>query len=406
MTTEGTIPTRLFVYVGSYARSAGDEARPGGIVVFTADPENGSLEHQSEAGVGLEAGFLCVSPDLRTIYAVDEKKNDGRGPVRPAASISAFSRHVEDGSLAFLNSRPAFGPFPTYLSMDPTGARLVSASHGSFDHVERIVRTEDGFEIETVYDDSTVTLYGVDATGAIQAALDVQVLTGHGVDPHPSSPQAGGHPQASAHAHSATFDPSGRYVLVADKGVDKIYSYAFDPAGSGLDVVSVYDAPAGSAPRHIAFHRELPFVFVADELASTVTTFRFDSLSGALTALKRISATSPGYVGTNEPADIQVHPGGRFVFVNNRGEDSVVAFRINQETGELTFVDMARLATSIHPGLAARSFNFDPSGRFLFVGDRPAGKVLTFVVDGDTGRMTQAASTDVKEPAFVLVVAG
>jgi 6-phosphogluconolactonase len=406
VTTEGTIPTRLFVYVGTYGGGAGDEARPGRIVVFTVDPADGSLQRQSEAGVGLEAGFLCVSPDLRTIYVVDEKKNDGRGPVNPAASVSAFARSIEDGSLTFLNSRPAFGAFPTYISMDPTGARLVTASHGSFDHVERIVRTEDGFEIENFYDDSTVTMYSVDGTGAVLAVLDVQVLTGHGVDPHPSSPQAGGHAQASAHAHSATFDPSGLYVLVADKGVDKIYSYAVDPAGSELVVASVYEAPAGSAPRHIAFHRELPFAFVADELASTVTSFRFDPLGGKLTALHRISATSPGYVGMNEPADIEVHPVGRFVYVNNRGEDSVVGFKIDQETGELTFVDLAKLAPSLHPGLAARSLQFDPSGNFLFVGDRPANAVVTFAVDGETGQMTKVASSDVRDPAFVLVITG
>jgi len=87
-------------------------------------------------------------------------------------------------------------------------------------------------------------------------------------------------------------------------------------------------------------------------------------------------------------------------------EDGVVGFKIDQETGELMFVDVAKLAPSIHPGLAARSLKFDPSGKFLFVGDRPANQVVTFVVDGETGHMTKVASSDVSQPAFVLVVAG
>jgi 6-phosphogluconolactonase len=393
-----------FIYVGTYA-DPDDASVPGRIVVMTLNQNDGSLGYQGEAGVGLEAGFLCVSPDLTSLYAVDERKTDGRGPVGPAASVNAFARGVEDGSLTLRNSFTAFGPFPTYLSTDPSGKRLVVASHGSFDHVERIVRTPRGIETEFVYDDSAVALYDLGDDGSILSALDVQVLSGHGVDPH-SSPQAGGHAQASAHAHSAAFDPSGQYVLVADKGVDKIYSYRVDATSSELVLSSVYAAQAGSAPRHVAFHPNLPFAFVTDELASTVTSLRFDPTDGSLRALSSVRSTTASYVGMNEPADVQVHPGGRFAYVNNRGEDSVVGFEIDRSTGELTYIDMARLASSVHPGLAARSLKFDPSGRFLLVADRPANRVLTFSVDDETGQLTKVASAEVRQPAFILVVPG
>jgi 6-phosphogluconolactonase len=393
-----------FVYVGTYA-DPDDASVPGRIVVMRMDHSDGSLGYQGEAGVGLEAGFLCVSPDLTALYAVDERKTDGRGPVGPAASVNAFTRRANDGSLTFRNSCSAFGPFPTYLSTDPTGTRLVVASHGSFDHVERIVRTPGGVETEFVYDDSAVALYNLGEDGSILSPLDVHVLSGHGVDPH-ASLQAGGHAQASAHAHSAAFDPSGQFVLVADKGVDRIYSYRVAVECSELVLSSVYTAPAGSAPRHVAFHPDLPFAFVTDELASTVTSHRFDPTDGRLTALSSVPSTTASHVGMNEPADVQVHPGGRFVYVNNRGEDSVVGFEIDQTTGELTYVDVAKLAPSAHPGLAARSLKFDPTGRFLLVADRPANQVLTFSIDDQTGQLTKVASAEVSQPAFILVVAG
>ena len=396
--------TGWFAYVGSYSEANGGESpAKAGIRVFALDSGSGSLSLLSATMPGMEAGYLCVSRDRRFLYAVDERKNDGRGPVGPAATVKAFAIDRQRGALTPINSQPAFGAFPTYVSMDPAGRWVVTASHGSFDHVERVIKTEHGFVIENVYDDSTVSLYPVAGDGALQPAADVQVLRGHGIDPCESK-QAGGHPQASAHAHSAAFDPWGRFVIVCDKGADKIYSYPIDAASGRFGNPTVYSATAGSAPRHPAFHPTKPWVFVSNELASTVSCFAYNSADGSLLHVQTITATSPEYSGSNEPADIQVHPSGRFVFVNNRGEDSVVGFAVDQDTGKLRYLGCYRLAKSIHPGLAARSMQFDAAGRFMLVADRPANAVLTLAVNPDTGSLSLVATTSVPQPAFVLIV--
>lgn len=121
--------------------------------------------------------------------------------------------------------------------------------------------------------------------------------------------------------------------------------------------------------------------------------------------MSSVTAASPGFDGYNEPADVQIHPDGQLVFVSNRGEDTVVAFALDTDTGLLAFAHSVSIATSPHPGLAARSITFDESGRFLFVPDRPADRVLTYAVDGRTGAVTSVSETPLPQPAFILATA-
>ncbi|WNM23591.1 lactonase family protein [Demequina capsici] len=390
--------TRLFV--GTYAAGDGSgRDGEGSIQTWIVDPASGVLSLHSKVEPGIEAGYFALAPDGRTLVAVDERKTDGRGPVGRPAAVMAF-RVADDGlTLNKVSQQAAFGPFPTYVSVHPSGRAAAVASHGSFEHVERVVQTESGFDIEFIYDDSTVTIYALSSDGSLGSAVDVVVLSGHGVDPH-ESPQAGGHPQAAAHAHSAQFDPSGEFVVVCDKGTDRILVYRL---GSDLKLAhaSTFVAPPGSAPRHIVFHPSRPLAFVSDELASTVSSFTFDPSSGALRHVGTVSSLAPNPSRSNEPADIQVDPAGRYVLVNNRGQDSIVSLAIADD-GTLRFANSAQLAQSIHPGLAARSFRFDHSGRWLFVADRPANTVITFEFDLESGAMREASRAGVSQPAFVL----
>jgi 6-phosphogluconolactonase len=386
---------RLIAFVGSYSNPSNPDA--GGIDVFEISRDGQALTALSRVSEPKEAGYLVYAPTMRTLYAVDERKSDGRGPVQPAARVHAFAVDQRDGRLSWLNSRLAPGPRPTFLSVNEYQRVLVSANHGDFEHVERVVRTPEGkWTVEYVYDDSTVLLYDLEQGGHIGELRDVKVLAGHGKDPN-FSPQAGGHAQASAHAHCAVFDPSGRYVLVCDKGTDQILVYA---PGSALQLVSTYRFPVTTGPRHIAFDSSSSIAFVTCEFASNLASFAFDAACGELSILDQVRTTEPSYDGVNEPAEVRVHPSGRFVYVNNRGEDSIAWFRIDN-TGKLTRLGHVSIARSIHPGLAARSFALDPTGSFMLVADRPANLVRSYSVDGATGELAPLAEVPVLEPAFV-----
>ncbi|GAA4045403.1 lactonase family protein [Agromyces indicus] len=394
MTTHDDSARRLVAFVGAYA--SGPAGGDGGITVLAVEHDGDRITRLSGTTEPKEAGYLVYSPSTSTLYSVDERKTDGRGPVDPPAAVHAFRVDQADGGLTPLNWRAAPGPRPTYLALDADRGVLVCANHGDFEHVERIIRTAEGWDVEYVYDDSTVLLYGLESDGAIGRLRDVVVFDGHGPDPN-TSPQAGGHAQASGHAHCAVIDRSGRYVVVCDKATDLITVFTL---GDRLTKTSEYRMPPQTGPRHLVFDIEGTRAYVTCEFSSEVASFTFDPENGTLELIEKVTTTGEGFTGLNEPADLRLHPYGRFVYVNNRGEDSLAWFHID-ESGRMTRVGHVPLSRSIHPGLAARSFAFAPSGSLLLVADRPANLVRAYRVDGADGRLEHLGDSEVADPAFI-----
>lgn len=389
---------RLVCFVGSYQ----DSAHPGsgGITTLELNPV-GTLTALARCEHPEQAGYLAYDATTSVLYSVDERKNDGRGPVNAPATVHAFTVDPDSGGLTALNHRGAPGPFPTFLSVSSDKRALLTANHGSFDHIERVVATaEGGWETEYVYDDSTLILFGLEPDGAIGAIRDLVVLRGHGKDPN-SSPQAGGHGQASAHAHCAVIDPSGGYVIVGDKGRDQILVYGLGD-GEALTPASVYEFGPETGPRHAAFQPATGRVLMTLEFASELASFDFDPDTGLLTLLDRVSTLPEDFHGPNEPAEVRVHPHADIVYVNNRGEDTVAWFALDEQ-GRLQRRGAVALSRSVHPGLAARTFTFDPTGTILLVADRPGDVVRAYAVDPTDGSLTHLSDTEVAQPAFVEV---
>ncbi|WP_067683770.1 lactonase family protein [Nocardia miyunensis] len=391
-----TPPARLCAFVGCYTEGPGEG--PGGIDVFDVSADGKHLTHLSHAAEPAQAGYLVYAPASSVLYAVDERKTDGRGPVGRPAAVHALAVDRHTANLTPLNSRITPGPRPTYLSLEASRNILVSANHGDFDHVERVVpATDGGWAVEYLYDDSTVVVYTLrEDDGAIGDISDVAVFRSGGPDPN-SSPQAGGHAQASGHAHCAVIDPTGRFLIVCDKSTDRISVFEL---GATLTAVSTYQLPPQTGPRHLAFDPRSDRAYLTAEFSSELISLRFDPSEGSFTVLDRKPTTAPDYVGPNEPAEVRVHPNGQFVYLNNRGEDSLAWFRVDA-AGGLTRAGHTPLSRSIHPGLAARSFAFDPTGSFLLVADRPADLVRSYAVDETTGALEHLGDTAVADPAFV-----
>jgi 6-phosphogluconolactonase len=390
---------RLIAYVGTYGVAPG--TRGGGIYGVEVSADGRRLAHLTHAPEPIDAGYLAWAPDTDTLYAVDERKTDGRGPVDKPAAVHALALDRQSGALTWRHARTTFGPRPTFLDYSADKRLLVSANHGDFQHVEKVVRTGDGqWGVTYVYDDSTLVVYALEEDGAIGAVSDVVVLAGHGKDPN-GSPQNGGHAQSNPHAHCAVIDPSGQFVLVCDKGTDRIDVFRL---GARLTHAFMLPFAPETGPRHLAFDPVSGLAFATLEFSSQLASLRFDPATGALELLGVISTVSPAYEGRNEPAEVRVHPAGGLVYVNNRGEDSLVCFHADAG-GALTRGQAVMLAPSIHPGLAARNFTFSPDGGFVLVADRPAHLLRSYAVDRATGDLTWLTQIAVPDPAFVAFVA-
>jgi 6-phosphogluconolactonase len=338
-------PESELLYVGTYTEGKREE----GIFVLRLDTRTGQLQRVSAVSAGANPSFLAVHPNGRVLYAVNEvTERDGKA----SGGVSAFSIAPESGALTRLNDRPSEGGAPCYISVDRTGRSVLVAN----------------------YVGGNIALLPVQQDGRLGPARHVVQHRGGG----PISAR-----QEAAHAHYIAPDVSNRFALAADLGVDRVMVYRLDLDEGMLQLKGEARMPPGSGPRHLAFHPTLPWVFVANELNSTVSTLRFDNQTGTLEVLRTRSTLPAGATGTNYPADIHVSPSGRTVYVSNRGNNSIAVFSVSAATGTLALEQVVSTE-----GDWPRNFTLDPTGQWLLVANQRSGTIVVFQRDRDSGRLT------------------
>jgi len=348
-------------YVGTYTRAGSGK----GIYLFRHDPETGALT-QLAVTEDRDPSFVALDPSKRFLFAVNEHREfagEGHG------QVASYAVDQESGGLSFLSRQSTHGGEPCHLTTDPSGRNLIVVNH----------------------EHGSVAVLPIDPDGKLQPASHVEQHTGSGSGPTQQGP----------HAHFVTFDPYQERILVADKGIDKVMIYRLDVAAGQLLPA---DPPfgtlhSGAAPRHIAFHPNGRFVYVNGEADMTVTAFTYDGQSGVMEELHHLSTLPAGATAERlSTAQILVHPSGRYVYVSNRGHDSIAIFAIDQETGRLTPAGHASTQ-----GRTPRNFAFDPSGTFLYAANQNSDTIVHFRVDDETGQLTPTGHvTAVGAPVCIL----
>ncbi len=333
----------VFAYVGCYT-TAQRYARGDGIHVYRVDPKSGGWNHLQHLGGLVNPSFLTLRPDQRFLYSVHGDET----------YATAFSVDRATGSLQQLNRAETGGRNGVHQAFDPAGRFLLIANYSS----------------------GSVSVLPVRPDGTLTEPAQVVSLPGQ---PGPHRVE-----QTGSHPHQVVFDPSGRYVVVPDKGLDRVFVFRFEaetgrltPTAQGSVV-----ARSGSGPRHAAFHPTLPVLWVLNEISSTVTTYYWEAERGHLRPVQILPAVPPDYTGENTSAEIAVSAGGRFVYASNRGHDSIAIFAANPTTGLLA-------ATNWVPsqGRTPRFIAFDPSHRFLYAANEQSDTVITFQADSATGHL-------------------
>jgi 6-phosphogluconolactonase len=356
---EDSPSSHAWVFVGTYTRGASE-----GVYVLQLDLTTGSLKKKSVA-VSDNPSFLAIHPNGKYVYAANEISNYlGKS----AGAISAFSFDRKTGRLSLLNQQSSGGAGPCHLVVDQTGKSVLAANYGG----------------------GSVCSLPVGADGKLRPAATFIQHTGSSVNSRR---------QKEPHAHSINLDPSNRFAVAVDLGIDQLLIYPFD-ADKGMltaGVVSVARVAPGSGPRHFAFHPSGQFAYVINELLLNVTVFAFDSKTGALTGQQVISTLPPGTGKTGSTAEVQVHPSGRFLYGSNRGHDSIVAYSIDQQTGRLTHVENESTG-----GRTPRNFGIDPTGRYLLAANQSTSNIVVFRIDQKTGELSPAGH-EIEIPSPVCV---
>jgi 6-phosphogluconolactonase (cycloisomerase 2 family) len=281
----------VLVHTGSYTPDTGGEGI--GLTALRFDPDTGVLTPDAALPEVPVSGpsFLTAHPSGHVVYSTNEAVE---------GTVSAFARQPDGALLPVGSPLPSGGTNPCHLSVHPDGGWLLTANYGD--------DTAPG----------TVAVHRLDANGIPVELTDVVVHRGSG-------PVAGR--QEGSHAHQIITDPSGRYVLAVDLGADTVFGYRLDTASGTLEQVAANRLRAGSGPRHLAFTPSGDLAWIADELSSTVTGLRYDTAACTFTEVSSVPATAA--VDThNQPGGIIASPCGRFVWLTNRGVDTVAAFRV------------------------------------------------------------------------------
>jgi 6-phosphogluconolactonase len=330
------------LWVGTYTSGKSE-----GIYIYGMSA-TGEL-HQLGSAKSNNPSFLAVNPG-RFLYAANEVSElDGKH----TGGVSAFAIGFNPTRLTLINQQPTEGADPCHLSFDRNRKHLLVANYTS----------------------GNVSVLPIRRDGSLGPAIDVEQHDGSG----PREQQKG------PHAHCIKLDRANRFAFAADLGNDKVMIYRFDSLSGKLDPATQASATLhpGAGPRHLTFHPNGKFLYVINELDSSLTTFRYEAARGTLTAFESVSTLPRDFTGQSFCADVHVSKSGRFLYGSNRGHNSIVVFAIDPGSGRLKLVE--HVSTE---GKWPRNFVIDPSGEFLLVANQHTDNVVVFRVDAQTGRLT------------------
>ena len=331
-------PGSWFVYVGM----DNDE-----IATFRMDPASGELSPVASSRAGRHPSFLAFAPSKRFVYAVNEFSNE----------LAAFSIDRGSGALSCLNRVSTLGAEPAFASVDASGKWVLAANYRS----------------------GPVVVFPVQPDGSLGAPTDVKTT--------------------GVHPHAIVLDRSNEFAFVPNKGSDKISQFGFDATSGTLVASSPSEiaTPAGSEPRHLAFHPVYDFVYVIEESGCHVETYALDARAGTLSHLGSISTLPPGdAASSNTGSDVHVAPSGKFLYGSNRGHDSIVIYAIGND-GRLTLVGHESTR-----GKTPRNFGIDPTGTFVLAANQGSDSVVVFRVNQANGSLQPTGQTvEVGSPVCV-----
>lgn len=341
-TPEAESAADYYIYFGT----GGGDAK--GIYVSEYDSATGKAGEAKLAAETTGAGFLELHPSGKYLYAT---ARSGEGE-EEWAGAAAFGIDHATGMLTELNRSSGQGRGPAHVNVSHAGSAVSLANYGS----------------------GSTASFSVDADGKLSEAVSFFQHEGSSVDPER---------QQEPHAHSVNYSPDDRFLLVADLGTDEVLIYAHDGATGKLAKHGVAKTPAGGGPRHFAFDPAGKFVYVLNEMGGSITQFAWDADAGSMSELKTISTLPEDFTEANKTSEILVHPSGKFVYAANRGHNSIAAYSVDRESGDLTFVE--RMGEGID---WPRNFRITPDGKYLFAANRNLDDVKVFTIDQETGKLS------------------
>ena len=367
------------LYVGTYTNNA---AGSKGLYGWRFDAETGKVTSLGLAAETDSPSWVVVHPNKRFLYAANELPPPEAGG--PTGAVTAFSIDTASGKLTPIGRVKTNGLAPAHMLVDPTGKWAIVANYGNGAGSEG----------------TSIAVFAIGADGKL--ADTPKTLVPHVPKPkrldQAAPPPKNGNPPTS-HPHCVLLSPDSNFLFVAEKGFDEIVVYRFDSATGALTPNSppaVEATKPGAAPRHLAFGKNGKFLYVCYEAGRAVSTYAYDASNGTLSPKDTVATLPPDAPQTGSCAEIEVHPDGNYLYVSNRGHNSLALLAIDPSNGTLTFKGTFAV------GGTPRNFKIDPTGNYVFGEGQNNGVTVVFKIDRPTGMLTKTDVT-LDSPAPVCI---
>lgn len=353
---EGT--SNATAYIGAYTRDEGwVNGKAEGIAEITVDPQSGRILSKRPITSMVNPSFVLESADGRYLYAVSEKAREDE----PSGSIVVLD--IKDGYRK-IAELPTGGKASCHVEVDRTGKMLMT----------------------TNYLGGVAMAFLQKADGTLVQTDKFEVPEGLVIGKQP-------------HLHSAKFSPSNRIVAVADLGLDRVWLFNPNPNTGKITPHAQGYVPlaAGAGPRHTEWSADGQFLYVINELNSTVNVLSYDGGADRFTNAQTIATLPEGWTGKNACADIHLHPNGNFLYGSNRGHNSIVAYAVNKTTGMLQLIGHQPTE-----GDFPRNFAIGPAGKFLYVANQNSSNITLHRINEKSGKLKSLGqSFDVATPVCI-----
>jgi 6-phosphogluconolactonase len=332
-----------------------------GLYVYEFDRKSDSFKLLQTKPEIKNPNFLVIHPNGKFLYSVcTVTGEDGKN----FEAVSSFTINKNDGTLSLINQKPSFGKGACHINIDNKG-KWIFVCH---------------------YNSGNMAVLPVEKDGGVGDTIQFIQDRGSSVSPRQKGP----------FVHSSLVSPDNKFVYMADLGTDKVMIYSMDQKTGKITPASKPWASTqpGAGPRHFVFHPTKSVFYLAQELNSTVSVFNRNKSTGALNPVQTLSTLPEGFSGRNAVADIHIGPDGKYLYVSNRGHNSLAIYSI-KEDGKIELTGHEPVQGD-HP----RNFLIDPDGEFLLVANMNTDNITMFKIDKSTGGLKYSGVT-VNVPAVV-----
>jgi len=343
---DSSASTMKTIYIGTYTKKEGHvDGQAEGVYSVYQDSETGILELGKTVAKVVNPSFVKTSMDNKNLYAVSEL-----GPDDAAAGLIYSYKINEDHSLEPTGSISTESFAPCYIAEDKSGKFIFVAN----------------------YVGGVVMMYEKNADGSLKKQQKISLE-----NPERSNP------------HSVNISSNNKYIYITDLGNDRIWILNLDTDSKSLkpNKTPLIQLTVGSGPRHFAFSKMEDFAYTINEFNGSISTFKIEQ-DGMIRHLNNTPSLPEDYKGGNSAADIHMHPTGKFLYVSNRGHNSIASFHINQQTGSLK-----NIGFNDTQGTTPRNFAISPDGEFLYVANQDSNDIVSFKINTETGELTETGES-------------